>query len=413
MQPESVEEEVAKEFIHTEETFLCRMRVLAKYQENLMRIISDEVEQIRVFGNLHAVINASGLLLERIHAMHGVIALAFISISRVIQRAFTEYCASHEVAVEIVQRYLKNSIEFKRIAEETQRDEEADGLDIISLLLEPIQRIARYPLLFRQMTQPQTAALKAQKESERILRLVNEGIRSEEHFRELEQIQTSINLNGTLDLTKPCKSGLPRKLIKQGSLRLLGSKKKKDQLQAFLFNDVLLILDINRNVLYEPFAIQELVAIEKAEGMELVTNAYGSIVFQGNCAEWVAAINKASECYIHLTPNLRSYRGVSLLFTAKVIINNIRFSLALPDTYWTASTSTGITSSTRDYIELGLVSREREKLLVTLFKSRKFEPDIIQAQFNLYPIVSGQHHLKSSCGIELFLECLVFDDKQD
>ena len=409
--------EAVREFVHTEKTFLSRMRVLAKHQANLMELMVDELEQVRVFGNLHAIINSSQSLLERIHAMNGNVSLAFISISRVVQRTFTEYCSSHELAVEIIQRYQRNDANFKRIAEEMQRDEDADGLDIISLLLEPIQRIARYPLLFKQIKDK--SAIKAQKESERILRQVNEGIRSEEHYRELEQIASRINLNGMLDLTRPCKNGLPRKLLKKGSLCLVGmpkKKKKRDNIEGFLFNDILLLVD-HGQVLYEPFACQELVAIEREDGMELVTNAYGSLQFQGSCAEWVTAINKASECYIHPTPDVRSRKGVPLLFTAKVIIVNVRFVTApsISATYWTARTSGGgmeIRSSDGGEVrEMGLVSKEREKLSISLKQERKFEPDLTLAQFTLFPIVSGQHRLTSSNGVEMYLECLQFDEQ--
>ena len=385
-----------REFVLTEETFLKRIKVVKQNQEIIAEHLSP-AEIVQVFGNLDGIIAVSQKLID--HALakfNGDICLAFLSLSRVIQKTFLEYCAQHEESIEIVQRVIKGNNKFEYLRKQ------ADGLDLTSLLLEPIQRIARYPLLFKQIAQRisnDQTALKAQKEAERILFQVNEGIRSEEHAREIEQTNNRLeNLTEfDLDLTHPCRNGLPRKLLRKGFVKTNSNKK---EVELLLFSDLLLITESNR-LKQEPIQVSQLVAIQNSNRknvLELVTSQNTVIIVESDDSlNWVKDINKASDCYIPINTNKRSppFLPVTPIYETQLSLMHISFMCQSQkgDFYYVASLRTGFYESEKKstpnwsheqfQVSLGVVSQLKEQLVIEFFRCRKYEPDTKLSSFRI------------------------------
>jgi hypothetical protein len=385
-----------REFILTEETFLKRMRVVKQNQEIIAENLSP-AEIIQVFGNLDGIIAISQKLIDHsLVKFNGDICLAFLSLSRGIQKTFLDYCAQHEESIEIVQRVIKgnNKLEYLR--------KQADGLDLTSLLLEPIQRIARYPLLFKQIAQRisnDQTALKAQKEAERILFHVNEGIRSEEHSREIEHTNNRLeNLTEfDLDLTHPCRNGLPRKLLRKGFVKTIHNRR---EIELLLFSDLLLITESNR-LKQEPIQVGQLVAIQNSNRknvLELVTSQNTVIILESDDSQnWVKDINKASDCYIPINPNKRStaYLPVTPIYETQLSLMHVSFTSQSQkgEFYYFASLRTGFFESEKKSIptwsyeqfqvSLGVVSQLKEQLVIEFFRCRKYEPDTKLSSFSI------------------------------
>ena len=385
-----------REFIMTEETFLKRIKVVKQNQEIIARHLS-HTEMVQVFGHLDGIIVMSQKLIDQtLTKFNGDICLAFLSLSRGIKKTFLDYCAHHEESIEIVRRVIKGNDTFEYIRKQ------ADGLDLTSLLLEPIQRIARYPLLFKQIAQrisDDQTALEAQKEAERILFQVNEGIRSEEHSREIEHTNNRLeNLSEfDLDLTHPCRNGLPRKLLRKGTVKINGTR---GEVELLLFSDLLLITETNK-LKREPIQVSQLVAIQNSSRkniLELVTSQNTVIILESDDSKsWVKDINKASDCYVPLDSNKRSPPCLSVtpIHETQLSLSHVSFmNLSQKgDYYYVASLRTGFYESEKKTVpvwdheqflaSLGVVSQLKEQLMVEFFRCRRYEPDTKLASFNV------------------------------
>lgn len=115
------------------------------------------------------------------------------------------------------------------------------GLSLDSFLILPIQRLPRYELLLRDITQrtwvehqDYNSLLDASKSINGITSFLNESKRVRERMDELLQVQQKFS-NLTESLLQP-----HRKFIKQGCLTLLEQHKEIGKIQLFLFTDMLM-----------------------------------------------------------------------------------------------------------------------------------------------------------------------------
>lgn len=130
-------------------------------------------------------------------------------------------------------------------------DSRVNGLDLSHFLLEPMQRLTRYPLLIGQILKyteedhPDRVALgRALEVAERILGDVNESVRRHQDLEKLLKLSDSLVFPGVkgarLDLAAPTRSMGPRAILKEGKLAKAKSGRK---LTGYLFNDLLLFTE--------------------------------------------------------------------------------------------------------------------------------------------------------------------------
>lgn len=63
---------------------------------------------------------------------------------------FRVYCLGHAESMRLVQQLSDSHGSFARLLKEAVNDPRCCSLDLASFLLEPVQRLARYPLLLKQ-----------------------------------------------------------------------------------------------------------------------------------------------------------------------------------------------------------------------------------------------------------------------
>lgn len=139
---------------------------------------------------------------------------------------------------------------------------ECGGLDLASFLLEPVQRLTRYPMMLKQIlkyTQSPSEECNllaiAIEESENLLERVNKSMLEGEEFEQLVQLQRRLSSHGNFpnsdnfsDKSRKLPDSLvgltrnfgERKLIKKGLWIKLRSRRK---LLVFLFSDFLLLTE--------------------------------------------------------------------------------------------------------------------------------------------------------------------------
>jgi len=134
----------------------------------------------------------------------------------------------------------KKNAHFRQFIEEAQNDPRCGGLQFVSFLIKPVQRICKYHLLLRELLKYETDD--EEKEAleevyENVLMLVNsinETKRAAENMSKIMSIQRRINVKN-MELLQPGRS-----FVKEGSLLDITKPDNPFPVQLFLFNDLLI-----------------------------------------------------------------------------------------------------------------------------------------------------------------------------
>ncbi|MBW0503906.1 hypothetical protein O181_043621 [Austropuccinia psidii MF-1] len=159
------------ELVATERTYLKRINALnqsyaiplKQFSKSPQTKIIDKYEAISMFGKIDAIVAANSSLLNILDQ-----SLSFLQnqpgtsiwanlISQEllnIQRPYRDYLAGYDVIKETEQKLLKKSDGFRQFCERTKEamyDEGMGRVGLRELLMEPVQRVTRYILIFEQM----------------------------------------------------------------------------------------------------------------------------------------------------------------------------------------------------------------------------------------------------------------------
>jgi len=157
-------------------------------------------------------------------------------------RLYKEYCRNYHEALMRVEKKTKSSARFGTLVNSLK---ETEGLDLSSLLIQPIQRIPRYRLLFSELLkatpenhQDYIATKEALQQIEDVAACVNESVRDKENLDKLVAIQVSLTGNRIPTIVKP-----KRKYIREGMLIKMCRREPKKR-YFFLLTDLLIYCDL-------------------------------------------------------------------------------------------------------------------------------------------------------------------------
>ncbi|KAF9585512.1 Intersectin 1 (SH3 domain protein) [Lunasporangiospora selenospora] len=201
---------------------------------DLSQSIVNELKQRQVQGNGEGEI---------------VTAVGDVINEHIVERSgcFLRYCASQKEASVLLSRRMKESRLLAEFLEDAKKSPACRGLDLSSFLLQPFQRITRYPLLISKILQytetdhiDHLLLSEAHVSAEQCLGKINETLRTSETREQLEDVQRKMSSSQTegLVLTRDTKHLGPRLIIHEGSLRKAKSGRR---LYGYLFNDLLLL----------------------------------------------------------------------------------------------------------------------------------------------------------------------------
>ncbi|CEP03357.1 hypothetical protein PBRA_003117 [Plasmodiophora brassicae] len=157
-------------------------------------------------------------------------------------KMYTTYISGYDKCVRLLGQ-MRKSRKFTKFLDETRTDPECKGLDLMSFLIMPIQRIPRYELLLRELIScddpdPQSEMAQAYNRVRYIAKHVNETQRHVENMMKLLEIQDRISDSDlSFDLLQP-----HRRLLKEGKISQKTTSKlnKIKQRVLFLFSDIVL-----------------------------------------------------------------------------------------------------------------------------------------------------------------------------
>eukprot|EP00051_Salpingoeca_urceolata_P016400 m.217180 g.217180 ORF g.217180 m.217180 type:complete len:712 (+) comp18664_c0_seq22:683-2818(+) len=167
--------------------------------------------------------------------------------SRYLLKAFYAYC---DIAVQVRSEIDLTRPDWKELLHDSMKDPLARNLPIDAFLICPVQRLARYPLLIKQIvdktpedTPDRTEIEAAFASFSDIVERCNERMSVVQDKLQMMEIQQSLDfsrLENAMDLTSS-----PRSLVKKGLLHLVAISNNKivkaKKLEFMLFSDILLL----------------------------------------------------------------------------------------------------------------------------------------------------------------------------
>jgi len=144
-----------EEVLSTEVTYRRRLTILHEvfYQASTRPGLLTRDERDDIFLNLEELLLRSGLLIAELEDAREVAKLAtvFLKHSQHLGVSFERYCVGHREAGALLSDVASESNLFSAFLTQNSADPRCESLDLSSFLLEPVQRVARYPLLLRQV----------------------------------------------------------------------------------------------------------------------------------------------------------------------------------------------------------------------------------------------------------------------
>eukprot|EP00002_Diphylleia_rotans_P023236 TRINITY_DN4567_c0_g1_i7.p1 TRINITY_DN4567_c0_g1~~TRINITY_DN4567_c0_g1_i7.p1 ORF type:complete len:645 (-),score=139.09 TRINITY_DN4567_c0_g1_i7:560-2494(-) len=237
-------DKVAREIFTTEQSYVKNLIFLEReYIRPLEEIISPK-EIFTIFSCIAQILKVNEELLKQLHGKikdwsnETTLADAMQSLIPFL-KMYTQYCVNFDDAVKKIAELEKQNSRFAQFLLDVKQHEAANGLDLRSFLIMPVQRIPRYTLLLGDFIKhtkddhPDYQAIcQALEQVKIVASRVNEAIREQENRNRILDIQNK--LNGDVQLVDP-----HRRFVKEGTL--IKSCRKEDKKRTFfLFNDLML-----------------------------------------------------------------------------------------------------------------------------------------------------------------------------
>jgi len=157
-------------------------------------------------------------------------------------KIYSIYSTHQMNAIQLYNRLKKENKQFSQFLQETERKNECKGVNLLGFLIKPIQRICKYPLLFKELlknTSPDHIDYpnieNCLKKLTEVAEYVNEMKRSSESIAKMVEIQENLT-----DTPKGFTVVAPaRQFIREGSFVKINAHGKAQERHIFLFNDIL------------------------------------------------------------------------------------------------------------------------------------------------------------------------------
>ncbi|KAI8372990.1 uncharacterized protein BYT42DRAFT_578797 [Radiomyces spectabilis] len=281
-------QEAIFELLSTERTYLRDLQMIV----NVFYVDSGkyltQTEQDVVFSNIDDLLLCNTALLSDLEARQreraGVVYCmgdVFLKHAESL-KCYSTFCRNQSSASRFLQKKREEDQWFEVFLKTAQTRPECRALDLSHFLLEPVQRITRYPLLLRQILKwtpkkhPDYSLVKsALREAEKVLEDVNEETRRYENHQKMGELSRILDMEhyGLLDIGG-------REFVMEGILYKAKSGRK---LHAYLFNDLLVLAEPLKELspkgylyyLYrEPMKI-EMITVRQQQNMSLKSNFVG------------------------------------------------------------------------------------------------------------------------------------------
>ena len=145
------------ELIKTEATYVRDLQLVVELFYAPLQNLLASTELTIIFGNIEQLLLVNSQLLSSLEAAQCAQKFMIDKIGDVFSQhleslnCYLEYCGSQMKSSKLLQKKRKEKPRIGEFLKECQKNPRCRSLDLSSFLLEPMQRITRYPLLFKQV----------------------------------------------------------------------------------------------------------------------------------------------------------------------------------------------------------------------------------------------------------------------
>ncbi|KAI9022188.1 hypothetical protein CLU79DRAFT_751554 [Phycomyces nitens] len=247
-QEERARQEAIYELITTERGYLRDLQMIINvfYADSGKYLTQEELDV--VFSNIDDLLLCNTALFSDLETRQrdgagvvGSIGDVFLKHAESL-KCYSTYCRNQSFASRFLQKKREEDQWFEVFLKTARTRTECRSLDLSHFLLEPMQRITRYPLLLRQILKstpkkhPDYGLMRsALVEAEKVLEVVNEETRRYENRQKIDELSRILDMEGygRLDVWG-------REFVMEGILYKAKSGRK---LHAYLFNDIMILAE--------------------------------------------------------------------------------------------------------------------------------------------------------------------------
>ncbi|KAK9719091.1 Rho guanine nucleotide exchange factor 3 [Basidiobolus ranarum] len=264
LSPKEIErQETIFELVNTESDYLNCLFVLVEFfKKPLLELgILKNEKLVEIFANLDDILTFHTDLFKRMAAVYKkqfpiINKFAFIFVECLDQmRAYSKFVVNYKRSLSKVAELRQTNKRFSWFLEQRHQKSESRNLSLENLLLEPFQRLCRYPLLFEKIlsctntdSSDRSDIVQVLSRIRGVIQEINESKERFEIREEMHVAQFRIKGFGYFDFLTPS-----RELILEGGLTFLNAKEvgqshvvkvyrqRSLPLRVFLFNDCILL----------------------------------------------------------------------------------------------------------------------------------------------------------------------------
>ncbi|KAI8834668.1 Dbl homology domain-containing protein [Chytridium lagenaria] len=251
------------ELIQTEQSYVRDLQIIFEvfYQPITQLLSKQDVDTI--FSNLEDILMTNTIILSDWEEAQKQSDYVIMNIGTLFERnalaldCYKIYCSNLMVASKLLQKRRQESEKLQDFLKNCQRNAQCRSLDLSSFLLQPMQRVTRYTLIFKQILNytPQghpehAAVVRAAQVADRMATLVNMAAREQESKEKIEALIAQIDFDassefGRIDLLGPTRFGSARLYVFDSALSKAKSGRK---LHGYIFTDMILLLQQQKNL---------------------------------------------------------------------------------------------------------------------------------------------------------------------
>lgn len=248
---------LVREVVSSEESYVSSLKTLVHHYYHPLRVHPDKKVSIHmptIFGNIESILQLNSDLLTELQQRikkwsdKQLLGDIFIRIAPFL-KLYAKYGTNYENAINLYQKEMKENSAFKD-AVELRNLEAGTSVHLHHLLIQPIQRIPRYNMLLTDIIKHTDSShpdynnlINALESTKFVATHLNESVRESEMERSLVELAERMEI--TLILAPH------RRLLKEGSFKIIVGKKEKRNLHyLMLFNDILIC--ISRSKIKKP-----------------------------------------------------------------------------------------------------------------------------------------------------------------
>eukprot|EP00002_Diphylleia_rotans_P033514 TRINITY_DN7134_c0_g2_i5.p1 TRINITY_DN7134_c0_g2~~TRINITY_DN7134_c0_g2_i5.p1 ORF type:complete len:854 (+),score=154.69 TRINITY_DN7134_c0_g2_i5:132-2693(+) len=237
-------DKVRQEIMNTESDYVRDLHTLVEEFLTLLqesRILS-AVQINDVFPEIRSLYNLHSIIFEEFARDQDLIGSVIVKYGAAL-KMYSTYCAAYDNILVLITKLRQSNASFRKFLKAALAKDVCRGLDITSFLIKPVQRICKYPLLFKELLKYTDSAHPDHANLESALSIVQkcaEGVNQK--VKEMKNNERLMSITSRLEGYKENLLTPTRRYIMDSPVRKFSEQFGFQHRRIILFNDMILLV---------------------------------------------------------------------------------------------------------------------------------------------------------------------------